>query len=183
MKLLSLFLLLFIISCTDNKAKNATQILDFGYFTIETPRSWTKWVGYGTFSAEVGGIIINKQDTLNLDISLFANTLTETDSSIIDYYKIPIKKSTDTKKLLSIDSLRPIDIDKYRMQNVVWDTIQGLKAKVTYPRQSGIGITGVYIENITDNGNSLVIYGRNINPENERLFLQVIKTIKISKKK
>ena len=76
-----------------------------------------------------------------------------------------------------------VDIDKYRKNNIAWDSIDGLKARIVYPRQSGIGTPGIYFEKIVDNYNNPVLDGINLRPANEKLLLQVLKTIKFIKKK
>jgi hypothetical protein len=184
MKILTGLISILVIGCSDTKPKEEKHILDLGYFTIETPKDWTSKIGYSTFAAEAGEIMINTQDTLNLYISsIFENSLTETDSVIIYQNKIPpFKPNYSPSKGLIIDSVKPVDLDKYRKNNISWDTIDGLKAKIIFPRQTGIGTTGVYFEKIPDNYNSLVLYGENLEPANEKLLLQALKTIKFTKK-
>jgi len=75
-----------------------------------------------------------------------------------------------------------VDIDKYRKNNIAWDSIDGLKARIVYPRQSGIGATGICFEKIVDNYNNLVLDGINLRPATEKLLLQVLKTIKFIKR-
>ncbi len=78
-----------------------------------------------------------------------------------------------------------VDPDKYRKNNISWDTIDGHKAKIVYPRQTGIGKTGVYIDSlwISNLGvDKFNLYGENLKPENEKKVLEVLRTLKFHKK-
>ena len=78
-----------------------------------------------------------------------------------------------------------VDPDKYRKNNVLWDTIDGRKAKIVYPRKSGIGTTGVYIDSLWVSGSQVDrfnLYGKNLKPGNEKKVLQALRTLKFRKK-
>ena len=78
-----------------------------------------------------------------------------------------------------------VDPDKYRKNNVSWDTIDGRKAKIVYPRQSGIGTTGIYIDSLWVQGSDVDrfnLYGENLKPENEKKVLAALRTLKFRQK-
>lgn len=185
MKKIPGLLLLFIISCADNKTKVDNQILDFGSFTIVTPNSWTKVKAHGTDSY-VGRIAIDNNDTIDFDLGWYSNTLTEDEPQIIERSMLKNIDVLDTTEFIIVDSRRGIDPDKYKKNNVSWDTIDGRKAKIVFPRQSGIGTTGIYIDSLWQGGsdvNRFNLYGNNLKPANEKLFLQALKTLKFHKTK
>lgn len=79
-----------------------------------------------------------------------------------------------------------VDPDKYKKNNVSWDTIDGRKAKIVFPRNSGIGTTGIYIDSLWQSGSDVDrfnLYGINLKPTNEKLFLQALRTLKFKKTK
>jgi hypothetical protein len=87
--------------------------------------------------------------------------------------------------LIIVESRMGIDPDRYKKNNIRWDTIDGRKAKIVYPIKSGIGITGVYVDSLWVSGSDVDrfnLYGENLKPENERKVLEVLRTLKFSKK-
>jgi len=164
MKIITQLLLLFIIGCTDSKSKSDNQILDFGSFKIETPGSWTK-VKVKGIDSYVGQIAIDTKDTLYFDLGWYSNTLSEP---------------------LIVDSRTGIDPDKYRKNQVLSDTIDGRRAKIIFPIQSGYGTTGIYIDSLLKAGSvndKFNLFGTNLNPANEKVLLQALKTLKFHKPK
>jgi hypothetical protein len=68
---------------------------------------------------------------------------------------------------------------------VKWDTIDGRKAKIVSPKQPGNGITGIYIDSLWQTGNVVDrfnLYGINLKPENERIFLDALNTLRFKRK-
>jgi hypothetical protein len=146
-KLLTVIFIFGLTACNHTEPKNDDKILDFGLFTIEAPQSWTKIKEQGIDSYG-GRIAIDKQDTLDFDLGWYSDNLYEYDRTILDSNMI---KDIDTSRInvneiIFVKSRMRVDPDKYRKNNVLWDTIDGRKAKIVYPRQSGIGTTGVYID-------------------------------------
>src|SRR5438874_3017575 len=76
-------LFLILLGCSDNTSKAGVKTLDFGFFTMETPISWTK-INLQGIDSYIGAIIIDRADTLQFDLGPFANTLTEERPPIID---------------------------------------------------------------------------------------------------
>ena len=185
MKIIPGLLLLLIIGCTDNKPKADKQTLDFGSFTIVTPNGWTKIKAQGADSY-VGRIAIDKTDTLDFDLSWYSNTLTEPEPQIIERSTLRNMDVLDTTQFIIVDSRKGIDPDKYKKNNVSWDTINERKAKIVFPRKSGIGTTGIYIDSLWQGGSDIDrfnLYGDNLKPANEKSFLQALKTLKFHKTK
>lgn len=187
MKIVSGLLLLLIIGCSDSKPKSDKQILDFGSFTIETPIGWTKIKAQGVDSY-VGRIAIDNVDTLHFDLGWYSNKLNEYEPTILDSSMIGSIDTSmiNTSEVVFVKNRMKVDPDKYRKNNVSWDTIDGRKAKIVFPRQSGIGVTGIYIDSLWQAGsdvNRFNLYGDNLKPANEKLLLQALKTLKFHKTK
>jgi hypothetical protein len=185
MKIIPGLLLFLIIGCTDSKPKADKQSLDFGSFTIETPNGWTKIKAQGADSY-IGRIAIDDTDTLDFDLGWYSNTLTESEPQIIERSMLRNVGVLDTSQFIIVDTRKSIDPDKYKKNNVSWDTIDGRKAKIIFPRQSGIGTTGIYIDSLWQAGSDIDrfnLYGDNLKQTNEKLFLQVLKTLKFHKTK
>ena len=163
------------------------QTLDFGSFTIETPNGWTKIKEQGVDSY-VGRIAIDNTDTLDFDLGWYSNRLYEYDATIFDSSMINSLDTSmiDTSEVIFVKNRMLVDPDKYRKNNVLWDTIDGRKVKIVYPRQPGIGTTGIYIDSLWQIGSDIDrfnLYGDNLKPTNEKLLLDALKTLKFHRTK
>lgn len=184
-KLLTAILVIGLTACNERQPKGGTKTMDFGAFTIETPLTW-KQIKEKGIDSYVGRIAIDDTDTLDFDLGWYSNTLTEYEPQIVERSLLQhMQQPVDTSELIIVDSRKGIDPDKYKKNNVSWDTIEGRKAKIVYPRRSGIGTTGVYIDSLWISGSDVDrfnLYGDNLKPENEKKVLQVLQTLKFRKK-
>lgn len=186
MKIILILMVCLFISCTNNKTNSDKKILDFGSFSIETPNNWTKIKSQGTDSY-VGQIAIDSTDTLHFDLGWYSNPLTEPEPQIVE--RSWLERTTgpiDTSGLIIVNSRMGVDPDKYKKNNIFWDSINGRKVKIIRPIISGTGTTGIYIDSLWQAGSYIDrfnLYGDNLKPRNEVLVLQAIKTLKFSKKK
>lgn len=143
------------IYCQENK-----KVLDYGAFTIQTPENWYKVSLWG-YDSYVGAIVIDSTDTIRFDIGSYSNNLPN-DNQIYD---------------------------------ISFQVIDGHKAKIVSPKKSTQGIVGIYIDSLKPSGNYLNgvwrydneidkfnLYGENLTPENEKLFLLAIRTLRFSKR-
>jgi len=184
-KLSTAIILIGLTACNQNQPENNTKILDFGAFTIEAPKSW-KQIKQKGIDSYIGRIAIDSKDTLDFDLGWYSNTLTEYEPQIVERSSLQhMQQPVDTSELIIVENRRGVDADKYRKNNISWDTIAGRKAKIVYPRQSGIGTTGVYIDSLWISGSGIVrfnLYGNNLRPESEKKVLQALRTLKFKKK-
>ena len=165
-----------------NNIENHT--LDFGAFTIVTPKSWKK-INEKGIDSYVGGIAIDEKDTLFFDLGCYSNNLNEESPNIIERSLLEDMKNIDTTDYIIVENTRKVDYDKFRKQNLKWDTIDNYLTKIVFPIKQEIGITGIYIDSLWVNGSSIDkfnLYGTNLRTENEKAFLKVIHTIKFNKK-
>ena len=174
-------------ACNQKQAKIETKTLDFGSFSIETPLSWNKIERNG-IDSYVGGIAIDKNDTVSFDLGWYSNKLTEEDPLILDSSIISHIDTSliDTNGAVFVNRSAAVDRDKFRKNNVRWDTIDGRNVKIVYPRRPGTGITGIYIDSLW--GSTVAVdrfnlYGIDLKPENEAMMLTVIHTLKFHRKK
>jgi hypothetical protein len=165
------FLLILLTTCKRPEPKKETKTMDFGAFTIKTPLSWHQLKQQG-IDSYAGGIVIDGKDTLSFDLGMYSNTLTELEPQIVERSLLPnLHQPVDTSELIIVEKRRGADPDKYKKQNISWDTIDGHTAKIVYPIKSGLGITGVYIDSLWDSGSGIVrfnLYGQNLDPETEK---------------
>lgn len=164
-KFITPILIFGLLACNQKPTNSNTKILEFGPFTIETPKSWTKIKELGTDSY-VGKIAIDNKDTLDFDLGWYSNKLYETDVTILDSSMMNLvdTNAVNFYSILFVKNKNLVDPDKYRKNNISWDTIDGYRAKIVYPRQSGIGITGVYIDSLWQAGSDVDrfnLYGTN----------------------
>jgi hypothetical protein len=185
-KLLSAIIVIALTACNQTKPKGDTKTMDFGSFSIETPQSWTAIQEHGADSY-VGSIALDGKDTISFDLGWYSNRLYEYDPTILDSSMMANIDTSmvDTSEVIFVKNRMKVDPDKYRMNNVLWDTIDGRKAKIVYPRKSGIGATGVYIDSLWVSGSDVDrfnLYGENLIPDNEKKVLQALRTLKFRKK-
>ena len=164
-----------IFSCNTSSEKRNSKQLDFGYFTIETPFGWEKIEIRGVDSY-VGGIRIDSTDRVSFDYGLYSDDLEEfvqinNDGTLYWYDKMQKYPPTSDTNYLK----------KIRRSLIKYVTIENYKAKLVIPFKPGNGTIGVYFDSLIGTGPNkikLQISGVNLNPKNELVFLQTIKTIK-----
>ncbi len=166
-RLLSIFLVIFVlVSC--NIKKSETHVLDFKRFTIETPKTWKKFIGTG-LDSYVGQIEMDSFDFASFDWGLYSNDLESF-----------LKEKTDTSRGWTI--YPPLsDFSSFEKSKCVFEQIDGRKAKIIIPLTTGIGVTGVYFDSIVNSkaGNvQLEISGENLSRKNQESFLKAIRTLK-----
>lgn len=171
-------------ACKQPQPKGNTKTMNFGSFTIEIPHSWQQ-VKVNGIDSDVGSIAIDNKDTLHFDLGWYSYNLTEGEPWIVERSVVEnFQPGVDTSEMIIVESSRYIDPDKYKKQNVSWDSIDGRTAKIVYPRRSGNGFTGVYIDTLWISKSRVVkfnLYGRNLKPENEKVFLNALRTLKFQK--
>jgi hypothetical protein len=186
-KLLTAISVIGLTACKQPKPKGDTKTMNFGAFSIETPQSWQQIKAKGTDSY-VGRIAIDEKDTLDFDLGWYSNTLPESDPAIMNRSMLQhfeqIGQPLDTSEMIIVENPKGIDPDKYKKQNVSWDSIDSRRAKIVYPRKSGSGITGVYIDCLWVRGSDIDrfnLYGDNLKPANEKKVLEAKRTMKFKK--
>ncbi len=185
-KLLFAIIVFGLTACRQTKSGGGTETMDFDAFSIVTPQSWSA-VKENSVDSYVGSISIDDKDTIGFDLGWYSNTLYEYDPTILDSSIISnIDFSLiDTNEVIFVNKRTNVDPDECRKNNVLWDYIDGRKAKIVYPRKSGIGTTGVYIDSLWVSGSGIDrfnLYGENLKPENEYRLLQALRTLKFRKK-
>lgn len=172
-----------LISCSETKTTGNTKTLDFGAFTIETPNGWTKIKERG-IDSYVGRIAIDESDSLEFDLGWYSNDLSEYQEVKMGDGKRYFISSYDTAYSPTlVDSANK---DKVVKSNVTWETIDGRRAKILSPVNSGIGTTGIYIDSLWQAGSDVDkfnLYGTNLKPQNEKAVLSAFGTLKFHKKK
>jgi hypothetical protein len=143
-----------------------------GSFTIETPQSW-RHIEVNGIDSYVGNIAIDSIDTLSFELGWYSDKLYEYDQPIMDSSMIESLDTNfvDPSAIIFVKFSMLVDPDKYRADKVMWDAIDGKAAKIVYPRRSGVGITGIYIDSLSLTGkgvNRFNLYGTNLKPENEK---------------
>ena len=101
-KLLTCLALSILLGCAGKKPNAEKQTLDFGSFSIVTPKGWTKINAKGTDSY-VGRIAIDNTDTIHFDLGWYSNKLSEQEPQIIE--RSMLKNIDGFDKKVKIDSL------------------------------------------------------------------------------
>jgi hypothetical protein len=169
-------------TCNQTPVREGSKVMDLGSFTIETPQSWEHIVVKG-IDSYVGNIAIDSTDTLSFDLGWYSNNLYEYEQPLMDSSLIESLDTNfvDPDAVIFVKSSTLVDRDKYRANNVTWDSIDGRSAKIVYPRRPGTGTTGIYIDSLRVTGTGIDrfnLYGTNLKPENERKVLAALKSLK-----
>ncbi len=175
--------ILVLLAC-ESKEKQVKTI-DLGAFTIDAPTSWhpIKQAGIDSY---VGQIAIDDGDTLFFDLGWYSNDLSEDPLFTVHHKNIYL---LDEELLYKEDSLvytfvgttDSINVNRYFKDSVSWETIDNRRAKIVRPKKTGVGTTGIFIDSLWQAGSAVDRFqmnGKNLKPENEKLLLAAIKTIK-----
>ena len=180
-------IILLITSCqTKNAAESDTKEIKLAAVTMSVPKSWSSVTKQGVDS-KYGTIYLDNSDSAVFDYGWHSDKLYEWDPVIMDSNQIANVDTANRQEIIFVENSRTVDRDKYKKNNVFWDTIDGKEAKIVLPRKSGTGITGVYFHrlhsDLYDMRNPLTfsLNGENLKPENEQKLLKAIKTLKFSK--
>lgn len=183
--LISLF---FVMNCSNYKKE--THILDFNRFTIEIPKNWKKIENLRGIDSYVGGFVTEDGDSITFDLGIYSNSLQDDGPGIMErsvWESIKDSRSDiDSSNFIIIEDSVWVDTDIYRKRNIKWDTIDGYLTKIVFPVRSGDGVAGIYIDSLDANSYGEKIRfnlkGFNLKPQNEKLFLELIKTLKFNLK-
>lgn len=162
-----------------------------GNVEVDIPSSWRSIDGK-LIDGGGGRFISGSGDTIFIDLSYYANNLSERNVRLV-----PVSSSnqidTDAvyrERLVFVeDSLlrKGVDIDKYRLQNVVYKRINNIDAKVITPRIESAGVTGLYCDSVGNDplmGNvKLSIYGQDLTRETHESLLKSFETVRFTNSK
>jgi hypothetical protein len=195
MRLRITMILLTVLGCTDRQNQETKKqnfeeykvvvpdtwtTLDFRAFTIQVPPTW-KQVKVDGIDSYVGLIALDKGDTASFDLGWYSNSL-EDESIFINGSDVNLVDEKGNLKFYG--KVDTVDIEKLKKDTSRWTTIDGKRAKIVQPKQTGIGLTGIYFDSLWTKGSGtdrLQINGRNLQPDNERQLLQAFGTLKFKK--
>ena len=175
-RLLSFTILFFLFSCKTKKSAADINLLDFKSFTIETPTSWKKIESRGVDSY-VGGIQIDSMQGVSFDLGLYSNDLSEFLKVNLHDTAYSFVATSESPPLMGDSSF----MEKIKKCKVLWDTIDGYRAKLVIPINSGYGVTGIYIDSLwqVNSGNvKFQLSGNNLTPENETKLINAFRTLR-----
>ena len=175
-RILKISTLLLLFSCNTKKSVSDSNLLDFKSFTIETPSSWKK-IDLRGVDSYIGGIQIDSSQGASFDLGFYSNDLNEF---------VKVKLHDTTYAFVATSDNPPLIVDSNFMEKikkckVLWDTIDGYRAKLVIPINSGFGVTGIYIDSLwqLDSKNvKFTLSGNNLTHENETKLLKAFKTLR-----
>lgn len=186
--LLNLYLLS-LIACKSMEQEKKCKI-EASKYTISFPADCQN-ISLAEEQGGFSGIVLINNDTLFFNFGIVLNKLTEPEPNVL--YIPPVKGSDnayrelDTSYVITHD--RNYDLDDYRKQNVYYEELDNLKAKIVVPRRE-IGLTGIYIDSVYTGsvddvyGNlKFNFYGEGLSRETKDIFLSGIKSIKFNLQK
>lgn len=181
-----LFVVVLYIGCTANK-KTSESSISFKNFDIIFSSDLPKPLISESLDGDEGSIVL-AQDTIRFAFGHRINNLSEKDPVVIyfPHNKDSLIKNLDTTLInpSGVVYTRKInfDIDEFRKQNVFFEKIGNLVAKITVPRRADVGgITGMYIDSLTSNEGGrwkFSIYAVNLDSTKQKSILNSLRTIK-----
>jgi len=181
-QIISVLLISSFFSCTNLQVKKEKRRLDFGSFSIETPNSWKPIRERIPYDSYVGSIAVDETDTIYFDLGCCSYDLTEYVKMNMGDSNLFFLKENRNNRLIRGDSIMIDSLVKSKCRR---DNIDYRKAKLVYPKISGTGITGVYIDSVWKAGVSRAkfnLYGNNLKPKTEKAFFESIKTLRFKEK-
>jgi hypothetical protein len=182
MRLRLAIILLALLSCND-KQKSETKTLDFEHFTLDVPVTWEHVKARGIDSF-VGHLKLDNGDTIMFDLGWYSNSLDEDYKFKVengDVYLKNEKESTPNSVLFEFyGKVDTVDIEKLKVNKIRWKTIDGKRAKIVQPKETGKGITGIYFDSLWTAGSGtdrFQMNGTNLHPDNEKRLLQAFETL------
>jgi hypothetical protein len=181
----TLFFLLLIAGCKQNTktSSEGAKEVQVGPLKMTVPSS-AKFVKGSGVDSYVATIVSSHNDTFEVEYGqpgiiydLFdypPKALPLKDKEALQKLgKSPSPDEAVFSKLPEKDNLQNI----FQKEYYLYDTINGITAKVVQPKKIGDGKTGLYIPELTD-GNSFSIYATNLDSLEHREALQMFKTIR-----
>ncbi|NCT72887.1 MAG: hypothetical protein GXC78_00020 [Chitinophagaceae bacterium] len=186
-----IYFVLLLVSCTSNQNEK-DEVLQMKMFSVQVSSLRLDSIITQSEDGYRGMILSNNTDTIHFNFGYDIDNLSEKDPTVIyyPYDEADIRSNLDTslvnpQKIVYTDKPN-FDIDEFRKQNVYFDTISGLHAKITVPRriEKG-GITGVYIDSLkSDDGGRLKFnfYSTNLDSLKQKRMLKMVHSIKFKLK-
>jgi len=172
---------------TCDKKRVQTKTLDFGQFEIDVPTTWDKVEQQG-IDSYVGQIAIDDTDTLEFDLGWYSNDLEDEPNYTIRDGQVFLTRdfSTPSRRVYTfIGNADTVDFKKLERREIEWTVIDNKNAKIVRPKKLVPGLTGVYIDSLWTNGSGIDrfnLYGMYLKPENEKLFLEAVETLRFKHK-
>jgi hypothetical protein len=173
---LPLLVLLLVISC-DSKSN---KTLSFAEFDITVPYNWNKIKLIG-IDSEVGGFTTGLKDTIAFSYGKNVYSMKE----VLKVNDVKEKRAFDSigirtddmffSKYPKVDQNQGVFHNEYYM----YDSIDNYQVKISLPKRISEGVTGIYFDSLSD-GNSLYIYGNNLETIEHQKLIESFKTMKIN---
>lgn len=185
MRLRFTIILLTLLSCTD-KQKPETKTLDFGEFKIDVPSTWQQVKADG-IDSYVGLMIPDNGDTVSFDLGWYSSSLEEEYNFMVQNGDVFLRReiTRDSGVYEFYGTADTVDIEKFKVNNISWTTIDGKRAKLIQPKNTGTGMTGIYFDSLWAAGSGtdrFQMNGTDLHPDNERQLLKAFETLKFTKK-
>ena len=181
MRIILLFSIISLLSCK-NQPQKETQRLNLGLFSLEAPNTWKQVKEKIVYDSYVGCIAVDNTDTLYFDLGWYSNDLAEYVKMNLGDSNLFYLKENPGNKVIRGDSAI---IDSLIKSRFIWEIVDNRKAKIVFPKKSGTGTTGLYIDslwNAGDENDKFNFYGINLKPTTEKAFLKSLKTLRFTKK-
>lgn len=163
-----------------------SKILDLKAFSLQTPEHWTHIECRG-IDSYCGYIAIGQGDTLGFDYGFYSGSLEEyipytiSNDSVFREYRNEDKNDSLHPYIYTFYALvKEVNFEDLHKQLYYYETIDGFEAKISVPKKGNDGFIGVYFEHASKKNKNirLSITGSNLTPENQKAFLEAMKSIK-----
>jgi hypothetical protein len=160
-------------------SKDSLKKVDFGGFSGLVPSNWQKTNLKG-IDSNVSIVITDKNDTLVIDYGKFSDQFNE----IVEVRSLERKAEFDSVNFhypenmvfsenAEIDQAQGLYLEEY----FFYETIDGKKAKLGFPKLNKNGRCLLHIANADNNGNKLSIYVHNVDERTQKEVYSFFKSI------
>lgn len=183
MRLSILMVLILLFSCKSDNHSATEYTVGLISIVANAKSTFKELKGIDSY---VANLIVHK-DTFYIEYGKGIYKLNEPNPTVFPIDQKENIEKLSGNKITEADEVRFSETaEEDREQNIfskqyyLYDTINGIIAKIVQPKNIGDGITGLYIYKLKD-GNSLSIYAKNIDSSSYLEALQMFRTIKYNK--
>jgi hypothetical protein len=171
-----------LLSCSESSSKK--QSMDFRSFKFQAPKDW-RTINTKAYDSNAGIIVTKNNDSIFYDYGPYSNPLEEPSKPIISRQDLSellmVNPTSDTTNFVIINENE--NIEDFILSKITYKKIDGYQAKILEPKQTGKGMTGIYIDSLKTGSLGKIrfnLYGKNLKKESQTELLKAIHTLRFS---
>ncbi len=158
-----------------------SQIMNCPGFIIQMPSSWRR--SLDTSDADTIQITIDDTDSFTINMRKKSKDIKSYQTLLVE--NVCIVETVDEENGGQILDETTFKDSQVWESDIFPDIIEGLNVQCLIPKESGRGAIGVFFESsdsMNDQQFPFSFLGLNLKPENEKIFMEVVRTLKFNSK-